>query len=384
MIGSAPVVVPVVVLGAVSLLLMGGCGRPAPDETPAANAMIFPGDDWVVATPESQGVDGARLERAMGIIAKIAADHPRTGTTHAGNTQVVLVRRGRVIWHGSDIDNLHPIYSCSKSLNSAVLGLLYDDGICTPDTKAATILPALAEHYPAMTLGHMASLTSGYNIPWRQSPFEIRPPLHAPGEALHYNATTIVLNELMTRAAGTDLKELFRDRIARPIGIPDEAWDWEVAREVDGMTVYNGAGGMSMTARQLARFGHLYLNQGAWDGRQVLSREWVRMSTSVRVDPGVPPHDADAWYTHLPGRYGLNWWVNGRNSDGELYWPSLPAGSYAAQGNNNNYCFVIPAWEMVLVRTGEGKPIDSKLYEQVFAELSNAFIDGTGRANRGP
>ena len=89
------------------------------------------------------------------------------------------------------------------------------------------------------------------------------------------------------------------------------------------------------------------------------------------------PHDDDAWYAHLPGRYGLNWWVNGRDRDGNLYWPSLPAGSYAAQGNNNNHCFVIPAWEMVVVRTGQDKPIDSKLYDKVFAELANAFIDGT-------
>ena len=378
MFGSAPVVVPVVLLCTMLLLLPCGCGQPAPgDALPAAEAMIFPGADWVVATPESQGVDGAQLERAMRILAEIAADHPRNGTAHAGNTQVVVVRRGRVIWHGSDIDNLHRIYSCTKSLNSAVLGLLYDDGICSPDTKAATLLPDLAEHYPNMTLGQMASLTSGYNIPWRGSPFEIRPPLHAPGEALHYNATTNLLNLLMTKAAGRDLKELFRDRIARPIGIPDDTWDWEVAHQVDGLNVYNGAGGISMTARQLSRFGHLFLNEGTWDGRRILSREWVRMSTSVRVDPAVPPYDDDAWYTHLPGRYGLNWWVNGFNSDGDLYWPSLPAGSYVAQGNNNNYCFVIPAWDMVLVREGQGKPIDSALYEKVFAALANAFIDGT-------
>ncbi|MFW6155470.1 MAG: serine hydrolase domain-containing protein [Planctomycetota bacterium] len=378
MLGSTAGVVSGVLLCVTSLLLLGGCGLVGSGGAPPADeAMIFPGDDWVVATPESLGVDAARLERAMAIIAEIAADHPRHGTAHAGNTQVVVVRRGRVIWHGSDIDTLHRIYSCTKSLNSAVLGLLYDDGICTPDTKAATLLPALAEHYPTMTLGHMASLTSGYNIPWRESPFESRPPLHAPGEALHYNATTNLLNLLMTQAAGTDLKALFRDRIARPIGIPDDAWDWAAAHEVDGLTVYNGAGGMSMTARQLARFGHLFLNEGTWDGREILSREWVRLSTAVRVDPDVPPYKDDAWYTHLPGRYGLNWWVNGRDSDGNLYWPSLPEGSYAAQGNNNNYCFVIPAWEMVLVREGQGKPIDSTLYDRVFAELSAAFIDGT-------
>ena len=335
--------------------------------------MIFPGEDWAVASAESQGVDGEKLDQAMGIIAEIADDF-RDGTKSAGNTQVVVIRNGRMIWGGSDIDNMHTVYSCNKSFTSSVMGLLVDDGKCDIDDRAAEIYPALQEFYPEVTLGQFATFTSGYDVPWRGSPFEIRPALHDPGEMMRYGRSVDQLAYLLTRVAGEPLRDLFKCRIADVIGMRSDQWVWPGVGEVDGVEVCSGAGagGIEMTASQMARFGHLYLNNGMWDGVRVLSEEWVLESTRVQLDVGVQPYEEEGWYTVLAGRYGYLWWVDGVGVDGKRLWPGAPVGTYAAQGNRNNYCFVIPAWNMVLVRLGQGKAIDSKLYDRVFMKLREA------------
>jgi CubicO group peptidase (beta-lactamase class C family) len=351
-------------------------GEPAPRKTIGAEdrEMIFPGKDWVEATPESQGVDSRKLAEAMAMLREIAADY-RDGTKHAGNTQGVVIRNGRVIWKGSDIDNKHTVYSCGKSFMSSVFGLLVDDKKCTPETRAADILPTLKEHYGEVTLGQFASFTSGYNVPWRKSPFEILPPIHAPGKGFHYSSSADQLAHLLTRIADEPLRDLFKRRIADPIGMPPDTWSWRDVGKIDGRIVCGGSGHVAITARQFARFGHLYLNKGRWGAKQLLSKEWVEASTRPQAAPAVPPHDPKAWYTHLPGRYGFNWWTNGVNVKGDRWWPSATPKMFGAQGNRNNYCFVIPEWRMVLVRMGRGKAIDSRLYDKVFAKLNEALVD---------
>jgi len=335
----------------------------------AGTGLVFPKKDWVEATPESQGVDAAKLEEAM---CAIAALHPK-GEPNAGSTQAVVIRNGRMIWKGSDIDNLHLICSCTKSFVNSVFGLLYDDGKCRLETRAADVLPAMKEYYPEATLGQFANLTSGYNVPWNTSPFEIRPPLHPPGKAIHYSDSVNQLAHLLTLVAGQPLRDLFKQRIADVIGMPPDAWRWDDSGEVNGLKVC-GAGLVSTTARNFARFGLLYLAEGRWEDRQVVSKEWVRLSTTAQVAPTLPTHlPSSCWYNVLPGRYGYNWWTNGIDAKGERLWPSAPPRTFAAQGNYNNYCFVIPEWQMVFVTMDTSKVVDAKLYDRVFSQLREAI-----------
>ena len=134
-------------------------------------------------------------------------------------------------------------------------------------------------------------------------------------------------------------------------------------------------GGVSITARQMARFGLLLLNKGRWDGKQLLSAEYVAEASRPQVEVSVPPHEPDGWYVKLPGAYGLLFWVNGVCCTGERRWPNAPAGVFAVQGNFNNYCFVIPEWNMVVVRMGTDSRIDNDLYDRFFAKLKEAFVE---------
>ena len=86
-------------------------------------------------------MDRAKLNEAAELLARtVGAD---------GARELVVIRHGRMIYHGDDIDKRHGVWSATKSFTSTVLGLLIADGKCTLDTRVADVLPELKAHYPA-------------------------------------------------------------------------------------------------------------------------------------------------------------------------------------------------------------------------------------------
>lgn len=337
-------------------------------------AKVFPGADWQKATPESQGLDSAKLDEAMRQLGEITLDQ--------GTTQSLVVRNGYLLWQGPDIDNKHTVWSCSKSFLSSTLGLLVDDGKCALDSVAADFLPSLAEHYPTVTLRQFANFTSGYQgRGGGDTPgvFEPAEPLYEPGAMFHYSQSSDQLANVLTRIAGEPLRDLYRRRIAEAIGMDPAGWSWGDWGEIDGLVVCGGSGsyerGISITARQMARMGWLLAKGGQWNGRQVLSRQYVEEMTTPQVANTVPPYDGEAWYLRLPGSYGVNIWLNGVTPDGRRMWPDAPGGLCAIQGNMNNICFAVPEWNMVLVRMGTDGRINNNRYTEVFAKLRLALKD---------
>jgi len=336
--------------------------------------MVFPETQWLESAPEEQGLDARKLDEAMEVIARISAEH--------GNSQCAVIRNGFMVWRGPDIDNLHSVWSCTKSFLSMTLGLLVDDGTCTLDTRAADIYPALAKNYPTVTLRHLVTFTSGYQpceVSATVAPFEPAAPLFAPGEKFHYSWESYLLALILTMIAGEPLRDLFRRRIAEPIGLNPAAWQWgdwgvfDHLTGLHGVPVCSGSGvyarGVWIAARAMARVGWLVANGGAWNGRQLISRQWVEQATRPQVPATTPPYDPQAWYVRLPGTYGYYWWTNGIDSRGRRMWPAAPERTCAMQGHLNNVCLMIPDWRMVVVRLGMDAAIDNDRYDELFAAL---------------
>ena len=127
---------------------------------------------------------------------------------------------------------------------------------------------------------------------------------------------------------------------------------------VEGMTHYNAAGtpalkgngGIRTTPLDVARFALLFLNRGNWNGRQLLSAAFIDEATRNQVPATTPGRSSKGW----SGAYGFYWYTNGIRADGKRRWPTAPAGAYAAEGGGGNAFFVIPEWNMVVVRLGFG------------------------------
>ena len=356
----------------------------------ADRPMTFPGKAWEVVRPEAEGLDPDRLRAAIDILKeKVGRD---------GVEELLIVRRGRVVWHGDDIDKVHGVWSCTKSFTSTLLGLLIGDGKCSLDTRAADLYPPLKERYPGVTLRHFTTMTSGYravgDAEARGSylhgpsarPFEPAEPLFEPGEKYAYwDSAMNTFGLCLTAAAGEPLDAVLRRRVMDPIGADPAKWKWgdRGAREVAGKPVKvnsgsgNAGGHVQISARELARFGHLMLNAGKWGDRQLVPAEWVKEATRVQVPAGLPDGFPKS---DIPGSgvYGYNWWVNGTKADGTRRWPAAPSRAFAAVGHNNNRLWVVPEWGLVIVRLGldqADRRLTAEGENEFFRRLREALAD---------
>jgi CubicO group peptidase (beta-lactamase class C family) len=325
-----------------------------------AQEMVFPGAAWEEATPRSQGLDPVKLAKAVA--------HLEASTGRDKARELVIIVNGRLVWKGDNIDHVHGVWSCTKGFTSTTLGLLIADGKCSPDTRAASVLPEMKASYPEVTLRHFATMTSGYRAVGDETtgsythgpsstPFQPDPkPLFAPGGAYAYwDSAMNQFGRALTVIAGEPLDELFKRRVADPIGMDPAAWKWgdygrDHSPRINGGSG-NGGKDIHISAREFARFGLLMLNSGRWNGRQLIAEDWIRQATAVQVPASVK----NAWPKSAiagPGQYGFNWWRNGADADGVMTWPGAPEDTFAAQGHNNNKLYVIPSWRMVIVRLG--------------------------------
>jgi CubicO group peptidase (beta-lactamase class C family) len=325
--------------------------------------LIFPVNAWQKATPESQGIDSAKLHKAL--------DYLHVNSGGVGTDEMVIIRNGYLIWEGPGADNVHEIYSCTKTFTSTVLGLLATAGVLSVDDYATKYLPSLDDKYPEyaeIKLSHLATMTSGYDSVmgdgWRFYETDRAkyheyvlsfttpgPPLFPAGTSFKYHDPAVhILGYILTKAAGESLEQVFKKRVADPIGMKKFTWSNYGYR--DGILFNNpagtpgkGQGGVYSSPHDLARYGLLYLNKGNWNGRQILDAAFVERAISNQV-----PAKMKTKYFDLTGRYGFFWWTNGIREDQTRPWPSAPAGTYVAHGAGRNFIFVIPEWSMVIVR----------------------------------
>jgi CubicO group peptidase (beta-lactamase class C family) len=343
------------------MLGLGGCAT-------STQQVVFPGTQWQHASAEAMGLNAGKVQQAMAALKDICSD--------LGNSRAILIYKGRIVWQGSDVQTQTAIWSSTKSYMSTCLGLLWDDGLCTPQTKLADVCPEYASQYPDVTLEHLATFTSGYDH-LKGDAFTPAAPMYAPGTAMHYSSQSDVLAYALTRIAGRPLNDLFMERIGRPIGMDPAQMQWKDFGTKHDLLINGGSGypdsGLHMNALQMARFGWLYACNGKWGGKQLISQRYIDYATHPRVPSDMPPYQANGWYTVLPGCYGLNWWVNGIEHNGNRKWPSAPARTFAAQGNRNNICIILPDWQMVLVRLGGDKVISINEYDKVLKLLGESL-----------
>jgi CubicO group peptidase (beta-lactamase class C family) len=316
--------------------------------------------EWKIASPESQGFSSAKLEALR---EQLAAQGTKT---------FLLIRNDCIVheWYGSGHSATRPHYSASaaKALVGGIsVALAISDGRLSLDDAASKFVPQWRDHpqKSRITIRHLGSHTSGIedaeadNLPhaqltgwkgdfWKRPPpprdpftlsRDVAPLISAPGAEIHYSNPGIAMLGYATTAAlrdapQKDLRTLLRDRILRPIGVPDEEWSVGYGQTivVDGLAHVPAWGGGNFTGRAYARVARLMLREGNWEGRQLIQREAVRATTA---DAGTP------------GSGGIGWWSNADGSSA-----SLPRDAYLARGAQHQLVVVIPSLKMIVVRNG--------------------------------
>lgn len=324
---------------------------------------------------EKAKVDSVKLNLALNYVKK----HFGPDLLH----ETVVIRKGELLFSGDSTNKKHNIYSCTKSFTSTILGLLIDEGKCSLDDFAFQYDSKLKEKYPEIKLRHFASMTSGYNAvgtsrwcdecseDWSLTPYKPADPLFAPGtKYCYWDEAQMYFGKVLTIIANEDLYEYFDRKVMSKIGITD--WKWWYEETWNGIPLRNGCTGIEISAEEMARFSLLILNNGNWNGNQIIPADWILKASSVQVPLSVPTADTDRKSTDGSGKYGFNWWLKGEAGDME----NLPDGTFFMSGLNNNVSFIVPEWNLVFIRMGDdfnpkaGKRV---VYNQFFGELREAI-----------
>ena len=351
---------------------------------------------WQTASPENQGMSTPKLDELREVLAA------------RGTKTFLAIRHDKIVyeWYAPDSGptKRHYTASLAKALVGGVsLMLALNDGRLDVDDPAWKYIPAWKDHpeKSKITIRHLATHSSGIEdanqegVPheqlpgwmgafWRRDPdpFSISrdqsPIIFPPGSDYAYSnpgmaMLAYVVTASLKGAPQSDILSLLRERIMKPIGVPDEEWSIGYGKgyKVDGLKLYANWGGGSFTARAVARVGRLMLRKGDWEGEQLVPSEWVDKVVAYAGTP-LPGRPAG---NPQPGS-GLGWWTN---FDG--VWPSVPRDAFAGAGAGNQILLVIPSLDMIVVRNGAALGDESKgegfwggLEKYLFNPLMNAQI----------
>jgi CubicO group peptidase (beta-lactamase class C family) len=289
-------------------------------------------------SPDAAGFDAEQLE-----LARHYADSVRSGA-------VMIVHRGLVVQAWGDVSRKLELHSVRKSIVSALYGIAVDrkeiDINRTLGALGITDREPLTEQERSARVRDLLAARSGVYLPAAYAAADqdsARPPRgsHPPNTFFFYNNWDFnMLGVIYEHTVDSSLYRSLDERIARPIGMEDYT-------PADGFLVYEPSGSMHpahtirMSARDLARFGQLYLQNGSWAGRQVISRQWIAESTTPKSDFGEGQGYGYLWWTAAPGYFGVRYPQLNRRA---LFYGSGTGGQLVA---------VIPSDELVIVHRGD-------------------------------
>lgn len=304
----------------------------------------WPASQWPVSSPEKQGVDASVIAALVsdmeagkyGLInhfllirhgyivadhhfdhnyAKLASNYDRTNHQYNYNLPA---------WHPYfRKTKLHTLQSVTKSITSIAFGIAIEEGHI-PKGVTTPAMPFFSDYKldndarrEAMTIEDLLTMRSGMSwleyVPiddprnscvqleasrqWIQFVLD-QPMREKPGTVFDYNSgASVLLGKILRQATGKRIDAYVKEKLFEPVGIREFYWKVTPDGEIDT------EGGLYLSAHDLARLAYLFLREGNWNGKQIVSREWVRSSTSPIV--------ADvSQQTGRPDRgYGYQWWV---------------------------------------------------------------------------
>lgn len=384
----------------VVMLVLGftACQQPQQTTTSTAQTQIaenkyyYPGngDNWEKKAPEELGLNATLLQQAVewaktqettqiqkdfSTQKEIFGEPLGPLPASRANTNGIILKNGYIVAEWGDTKAVDPTYSVAKSFLSTILGLTIDRGmiknINDPVANYVKDGGYSSEQNRKVTWEQHARQTSEWEgeLWGKKHDFvgseafgrgERKPrELQEPGSYYEYNDVRINRFALsLLRLWEKPLPEVLEDEIMDPIGA-SETWQWVPYRnsivEINGKqmpSVSGGTrwgGGLLINTRDEARFGYLFLRNGRWMDKQLISEKWVREATTRG---SVGPD------------YGYLWWLN---TEGKA-WPDAPTTSYAALGAGQNTVWIDPEHDIVIVwRWHNGNP--NELIRRVLAAV---------------
>jgi CubicO group peptidase (beta-lactamase class C family) len=324
----------------------------SPDKRP-----YWPTQEWQVTTAEKQDMASSALERITSYVQDSGFEVD----------SVIVIRHGYIVYEKYfrapwNKDKVHNIYSCTKSVMGSLVGIAVQQGkIRSLNDKMVDYFPNrtiqnLDERKKSITLLNLLTMRGGFDWaeftypysdprnPWIQAlrssdtiQFVLdKPMVTQPGTVWAYNGGySQIFSAIATDKTGMNTMEFAKKNLFSPLGITKFIWG------TDRQGIYDAGGGLSMTPRDMAKYGYLILNKGVWDGEQIIPADFVAESVKTQ--------------TTLNANYGY----------GYVSWWTIPLdGYYYAAGIRGQRIYVMEKQDMVVVTTGN-LPEDSRTETKV-------------------
>lgn len=295
-------------------------------------------------------------------------------------TSAMLVVKDDVIkyeeyFFGGDETTVFSSNSMGKSFVSALMGIAVSEGyVESIEDPISKYIPEFRgtemENIPIKACLQMASGID-FNEDTDMSGFSMKTLLGIPAMKVisgygmqeepytyrrYLSINTEILGQIIKNATGSSLAEYMEEKLWKKIGAEQDAY-W---------TLSNGTelamGGLSVSLRDYARFARLYLNEGNFQGEQILSKEWVKDSMDISAEFSKPGANKDAY--NAIG-YGYQWWI-----------PEGNEGEFMAIGVYGQWIYVNPTKQVIIVKTSADPDFMEEDYELKHVEFFRAVADG--------
>ncbi len=286
------------------------------------------------SNPEDQGVSLAAIHRYFDAIEKSNQEFHST----------IVVKNGFVIaeayWFPYAPDHKMQLYSMSKSFTSTAIGLAQQEGLLSVEDPVLTyfkdVLPEnISENLQKLKIKHLLMMGVGMakdsimtieksppGTPWAKT-FLSLPIDYEPGAKFLYNSgASYMLSCILQRITGRTMGEYLKPRLFDPLGMSQAVWS------VNNEGINYGASHLRITSEDMAKFGQFYLQEGKWNGKQILNSEYVKAASSKQISNG---NNNSAWNYG----YGYQFWLN-------------PVGGFRADGAYGQYSMIFPEQNAVV------------------------------------
>lgn len=263
-----------------------------------------------------------------------------------GAHSLMIARRGKVVlscrWKPYSLEDVHMLYSLSKSFTSTAVGFAVKEGKLRLSDKVVSFFPEKLPQrvFPrlrTMTVENLLTMAAGHDPdPTRAvfgsedwiGAFFAQPLPTQPGTHFVYNtAATFMLSAITQKVTGEKIIDYLRPRLFEPLGFNMEGIYWEESPE----GICQGGSGLHIHNEDILRFGICLLQKGRFGGQQVIPEEWVELATAKHIPNGDPATGSD--------------WNQGY---GYQFWRCVPREVYRGDGAYGQYCIVCPEQEMVI------------------------------------
>ncbi|TFG99844.1 MAG: class C beta-lactamase-related serine hydrolase [Candidatus Thorarchaeota archaeon] len=347
-------------------LVQVGSGNPNSSYLLSDAITYFSNDEWTATTPEEQGMNSTILDEMIQFIEDESA--PIKG--------LVVTRNGYIVkegyWSYNTEITTHQIFSCTKSFTGALVGIAIKEGfIDNVSQKVLDFFPEMTiENMDSrkgnMTLEHVLTMTTG--LDWNEwnttyqdsenmynqmfgSPNPIQfflnlPTVYDPGEHWVYTTgASHLLSAIIQEATSMTTREFAEEYLFDPLNMTIGGW------AVDLQGINNGGTQLYVTSRGMAKLGLLYLNNGSWDGQEIMTEEYAAQSIYPHISIDATRH------------YGYQWWLNSNE------------GYFSARGSNGQYIIVVPEYNIVISIAANADEPGEDINENILEFVLNSIIE---------